>query len=141
MLEWIQTNDHIFWWATAASVATFVVSLIVVPILIARLPADYFIQSARPERPWEHMNPVLRIVLLIVLLIGKNVLGWLLILVGLVMIPLPGQGVLTLLIGLMLVDFPNKYKFEKWLITRERVRKTVNWIRHRAGREPIRVDE
>lgn len=135
MLEWLQ-DIHFFWWAVAFSVSTLVASLIVVPILIARLPADYFVQSTRPEKTWEQMNPVLRIALIV----GKNVLGWLLILVGLVMIPLPGQGVLTLLIGLMLVDFPNKYKIEKWLITREKVLKTVNWIRHRAGREPICID-
>jgi len=137
MLEWIKANDNLFWWATAASVATFIISLIIVPVLIARIPADYFVRSARPQRPWEHLNPALRIAMII----GKNVLGGLLILVGLVMIPLPGQGVLTLVIGLMLVDFPGKYRFERWLISRERVFKAVNWVRNRAGREPIYLDE
>jgi len=120
----------------AFSLVTLLISLIVVPILVARMPADYFNESSRPQRPWAHLNPVLRVVLII----AKNVIGVLLILVGLVMIPLPGQGVLTLLIGLMLVDFRQKYRFEKWLISREKILKTVNWIRRRAGREAIVIE-
>ncbi len=133
MFDWILDNDNLFWWATSASIGTFVVSLLIVPGILARIPADYFVRSERPEKPWEHMNPVLRLAMIV----AKNVLGGLLVLIGLVMIPLPGQGVLTLVIGLSLVDFPGKYRFERWLITREKVYKAVNWVRHKAGREPI----
>ena len=135
MLEWIQTHDTLLWWLTAASVVTFFASLIIVPVLIARIPADYFAQATRPDRPWKHQHPVVRLVLRI----GKNVLGVVLFLAGLFMFVVPGQGLLTMLVGVLLLDLPGKYRFEKWLVSRPRVLKMINWVRQRAGREAVVV--
>ncbi len=135
MLDWIHAHDTLLWWLTAASVVTFFASLIIVPILIARIPADYFAQPTRPDRPWKHQHPAVRVVLRI----GKNALGVVLMLAGLVMFVVPGQGLLTMLVGVLLLDFPGKYRFEKWLISRRRVLKMINWVRQKAGREAICV--
>ena len=60
-----------------------------------------------------------------------------LVLAGLIMLVVPGQGLLTLAVGLVLVDFPGKYRLERWLVTRPPVWRAINWLRKRAGREPL----
>ena len=73
------------------------------------------------------------------LLVGRNVLGCLLIAAGVAMLVLPGQGVLTILVGTMLVDFPGKRRLERWIVERGPVLRAMNWLRERAGREPFAV--
>src|SRR5688500_5885404 len=105
-------TGHIEPWIFAVVVAfTFVATLVFVPWAIVRLPADYFHYDARHRALTSTLHPVLRIVLLL----GKNILGCILIVMGLAMLVLPGQGLLTILIGTLLLDFPGKFKFERWL--------------------------
>jgi hypothetical protein len=75
------------------------------------------------------------------LLMGKNLLGYLLIAAGIAMLVLPGQGVLTILLGFILVDLPGKYRFERWLVTRPLVLRSINRLRRRAGRDPLIFEE
>jgi hypothetical protein len=56
---------------------------------------------------------------------------------GLVMLVVPGQGLLTLAVGLMLMDFPGKFRLERWLATRGPVWRSLNWLRKRARRPPL----
>ena len=65
---------------------------------------------------------------------ARNVLGYLCIIAGVAMLALPGPGLLTLLIGFLLVDFPGKYRVEKWVVSRRRVLRAINWFRRRRGR-------
>ena len=74
------------------------------------------------------------------LLAAKNLLGYLLIVVGIAMLLLPGQGVLTMLLGFIMVDLPGKYRFEQWLVARPLVLRSINMLRRRAGREPLILD-
>jgi hypothetical protein len=60
-------------------------------------------------------------------------------LMGVAMLVLPGQGVLTIITGLLLLDFPGKYRFERWLVRRGPVLRGVNWLRDRAGRQALRL--
>ncbi len=71
------------------------------------------------------------------LIIGKNLLGGLLIVAGLIMLVTPGQGVLSILLGLVLVDVPGKRKVERKIIERKSVLKVVNRLRARAGQPPL----
>lgn len=135
MIDWIKANDALFWWLAAASVVTFLGSLIVAPMLVARIPADYFAHPRRPRAGLDGRPPAVRVAMRV----GKNVLGVLLMLGGVAMLVLPGQGLLTLLVGFMLVDLPGKYRLEKWLVSRPRVASGINWLRRRAGREPLRT--
>ena len=119
---------------TAFSLLTFVASLVGVPYFLSRLPSDYFSRHERevlgiPEGP----SPPWRIVLRVL----RNLLGLLLILLGLAMLLLPGQAVLTILIGVFLMDFPGKRRFERWVIARPRVMRALNSLRRRAGKPPI----
>jgi len=121
----------------AVSVVTFLASLIVVPWLVVRIPHDYFDPEKRHLTVWAHRHPVLRWTALL----AKNLLGLLLLCMGLAMLVLPGQGLLTILIGLILLNFPGKYRLERRLIKWEPLWRSVNWLRRRAGRRELVVHE
>ncbi len=67
----------------------------------------------------------------------KIFFGLCLLLSGLVMLVLPGQGIITILLGLGLLPFPGKHKLEHNLLSRGSVRSTLNWMRKKAKKEPF----
>jgi hypothetical protein len=109
------------------SVIAFLATVIVTPLMLTRLPADYLVRDAPEKR--RH----------VVLFVLKNALGVLVILLGLLLILLPGQGVLTVLLGLGLVDFPGRQRLERRVLSRPSVLKTVNALRRRASRPPLEL--
>ncbi|MGE3807362.1 MAG: hypothetical protein AB7K24_22080 [Gemmataceae bacterium] len=130
------------WWETflfsfGIFVASFVGSLAVSIWVLVKLPADYFVNGIAEEW-WPDQHPVLRVLFHL----GKNVLGILLIALGVVLsLPgVPGQGILTILIGLMLLDFPGKRRLERAIVRRQGVRNTINRIRARFDRPPLVID-
>ncbi len=125
----------LFWWFAAASVLVFLASLAIVPMIIVRIPQDYFIPDKRKHVPWVAQHPAVRIVLVF----AKNIAGGLFVVTGVAMLVLPGQGIVTILIGVMLLDFPGKFRLERWIVAHRAVWKTINWIRGRAGRPPLRM--
>ena len=133
MLDWIGAHDVLLWWLAAGSAVMFFGSLIAMPILVARIPADYFAHEARPPSRWAGYPTAVKVLLRML----KNLLGVVLIAMGLVMLFTPGQGLLTLLVGLLLLDGPGKYRFEKWLIYRPKVFRSINWLRAKAKRGPL----
>jgi UPF0716 family protein affecting phage T7 exclusion len=72
--------------------------------------------------------------------IAKIIVGVCLVLGGLLMLVLPGQGLITILIGLSLIPFPGKNTMEQKLLSRNSVRSTLNWIRVKANKEPFIFD-
>ena len=133
MLNWIQEHDTLLWSLTVVSVVTFAATLFALPLMIARIPADYFVR--RPVRDWPRGNRVRHLLLVC----AKNLLGLVLLLAGLTMLVLPGQGMLTMLAGIMLLDFPGKRRWERWLIQRRPICKAANWIRARYQQPPLRL--
>ena len=120
----------------ALSIVSFVGSLIAIPWILVRLPQDYFCE--RHPRTWlKDHHPVLRFIALAV----KNVVGWILLLGGIAMLFLPGQGLLTILIGVSLMDFPGKRTIERKLISRPVVLQAINRIRQRFDRPPLLIEE
>ena len=117
---------------SVVSVLTFVVSLAAIPWLVARLPRDYFLQS-RPG-PAADRHPVIRLILTVL----RNLIALVLVAGGLLMLFLPGQGLLTLIIGLSLLDFPGRPRLIRWLVSHDRIQRGLNWIRARTGRPPLR---
>lgn len=136
MYEFMQTNANTLWFLAISSLITFFISLSVVPYLLIRIPSDYFSHRKRQRSLVSNHNPVLRIVFII----GKNVIGYVFIVLGIAMLFLPGQGLLTVLLGIILIDFPGKYKFERWLVLRKHVLRSINWLRQRSNREPLLID-
>lgn len=136
MSAWLATNQALLGWLTAASVATFVISLVTLPWLVARIPADYFAHRRRHAAPLKQRHPVIRLLLLI----GKNLLGTVLLAGGIVMLFLPGQGLLTMAMGLLLLDYPGKYALERRVVRQHSVLSGLNWLRARAGAQPLVID-
>jgi len=114
----------------------FVATLLFVPWAVVRIPSDYFRHGHRRPVPWSSYHPVLRLLLLL----GKNLLALVLLLMGVAMLLLPGQGLLTMLVGLLLLDFPGKFNCERWLVSRGPVLKAINWLRRKRQRPPLVVD-
>jgi hypothetical protein len=135
MFEWIQSHEVLLGWLSAASVLMFVGSITLIPWLVIRIPADYFLRQQHYVDRWKPRHPALRIVVLAI----KNCMGGLLVLAGLIMLVTPGQGVLTILVGLLLVDFPGKFALERWLIALPPVFRAVNWVRAKATRPPLEL--
>jgi len=127
------SSKAILWWLAAASVLTFVGTLILVPWIVVRIPADYFAHGRRLGPRQDDRHPLVRKAVLV----GKNLLGCVFILVGAAMLVLPGQGLLTIFVGIMLLNFPGKYRLERWLASRPPVLRSINWLRRRAGRAPM----
>jgi hypothetical protein len=116
---------------------TFAISLAIVSFIMVRIPADYF-QKDRPRDLWSDRHPAIRILGLF----AKNVLGVLLVALGILMsIPgVPGQGILTILLGVMLLDFPGKSNLEHKLVSRPPVLLAINKLRHRFGKPSLVLD-
>lgn len=132
-MDWIHSHEQFVWWLAIASLATFVLTLILVPLILIRLPSDYFSYSRRRDARVRLETPALRLIFVIV----KNIVGAAFVALGAVLIMLPGQGLLTMLVGIMMLDFPGKYRFERWLVQSTAVRRAINWIRRRAGKVPL----
>lgn len=117
-------------------VVTFVVATGVVSFVVVKLPATYF----HPDHDREVLkdkHPAIRWAGII----GKNLAGVLLIVLGVVMsMPgIPGPGLVTILFGVMLVDFPGKQRLEYKIVSRPSVLKTINNLRERFGKKPIEL--
>jgi hypothetical protein len=113
----------------------FVLSIALVPLVLTRLPADYFSEERRERFARDARHHPLRWPLVI----AKNALGAVLVVLGIAMLVLPGQGLLTLLVGLLFIDFPGKYRLERRLIGGPRVLRAINALRKRWNKPPLDV--
>jgi hypothetical protein len=133
MIDWIRSHETVLWWLAALSAILFIVTAMAVPMLLGRIRADYFARSRHPGKPWADLHPVVRAVLLT----GKTALGLALVVAGMAMLVLPGQGILTILAGILLLNFPGRYRLERWIVSRPPVLRSINWLRRRNGRPPL----
>lgn len=131
----VEVSSKMIGWLSVASLATFVVSGVALPWLMTMLPEDYFAETERAVRPpWPRHRALYWTWRLL-----KNLLGAVLLLAGLVMLFTPGQGILTILAGLWLTDLPGKRRWERHLVLRPKVLTSINWIRQKAGRPPLKI--
>lgn len=126
---WLGDHETVFWALGGVSLLMFVATLVAVPFVIARIPSDYFSRPRRQRYLLRGRYPLLGLLALIL----KNLLGLMLLLAGIAMLVLPGQGLLTILISLTLLNFPGKYRLERWVVERPAVFRSINWIRRRWG--------
>jgi hypothetical protein len=116
------------------SVLFFVLSVIGLPMVLTRMPADFF---SRPQRRRLRLAERKRPFWFVVLHGLKNLLGGVLLVLGLLMLFVPGQGLLTIFVSLFLLDFPGKHWLQRWVMARPAVHGPVNALRRRAGRPPL----
>lgn len=139
-MEWLSNYwDSLSWskilFATGIFLASVVISVLIVGVIIVKIPANYF--SSHYQRDFLPNTPWLVRWGAVIL---KNVVGFLLVIAGIIMLIGPGQGILTILIGLILMDIPGKRPLEARIIKRPAVLSAVNNLRKRFDKPPLVVD-
>jgi len=137
LLTWVHQNETLLWILGVGSTVTFVGSLLAAPWFITRIPADYFTRRGQRRIRGLDLPPLLYGVLMVL----KNVLGFIFVIAGILMLVLPGQGILTILAGIILLNFPGKYRLECWIVKHKPVYRTINWFRRRRGKKPLILKE
>ncbi|MDZ7316635.1 MAG: PGPGW domain-containing protein [candidate division KSB1 bacterium] len=135
LFEFMRAHKVLLLGLMVFSIVAFFGTLASVPLLLIHLPADYFSAKRRKRRNTKR-HPAIRMLLILL----KNLIGWVVILAGIAMLVLPGQGILTIIAGLMLINFPGKYGLERRLISRPPVIKAVNELRAKAGKPPLIIE-
>lgn len=129
------------WGSILLGVGLFLTSLalsfVAIAIVMVKLPENYFSshykQDFLPNSSWLVRWGAV---------IGKNIAGVFLILLGILLsLPgVPGQGILTILLGLIFIDIPGKRPLEARIIKRPTVLAAVNKLREKYGKPPFIVD-
>ena len=131
LLELFETYRSLIIWFGSVSFFIFLFSLLTMKWLVALIPEDYFINKKVSRI--RSTNPLMWYIILII----KNVIGYSLILGGIMMLVLPGQGLFTIIIGLMLSNYPGKYSIERKFIAIPSVLKSINWLRKKSNKPPL----
>ncbi len=137
VLHWMDAHPTLLWAAGASSLFIFLATLVGLPFILIKLPEDYLVS----QRDHSLRKYVRGTALDLPYRIVKNVLGWMLILAGLAMLVLPGQGLLAIVVGLSLIKFPGKQKAIRTIVHQQSILKSANWIRAKAGRGPLERPE
>ena len=135
MIMFIHSHETLLLWLVIASIIGFIGSLIVIPWILIQIPSDYFSHEKRQKHQWGSYPPIIRLVLLLI----KNIIGIIFIISGIIMLFIPGQGIITIIIGIILMDFLGKYKIERWIIYHPAILKYINKLRAKAKQSPIEV--
>lgn len=137
IISWSSMNSDLLFLLGSLSIFILIISVFMMVLIISFLPEDYFksenrnlISSVQNSR-----YPLLKLLVLIT----KNFFGVLLLLSGILMLVLPGQGILTIITGLVFMDYPGKYKFERKLLRQKGVINSINWIRSRISKPSLKV--
>lgn len=142
MMKWLSESwDSLTWGGLLLGVGLFLGSLLIsfaaIAIVMVKIPANYFSshykQDFLPDSPW-----LVRWSAVIL----KNILGVILIGIGIILsLPgVPGQGILTILLGLIMLDIPGKRPIEAKIISRPTVLTAVNKLRAKYNKPPLMLD-
>ena len=126
--------ESLLTWMTGLSLIIFLVGLAITPFLIAAIPDDYFENKKRPKSIYTPLS-----LAWLIKKVFKNILGITLLLSGIAMLVLPGQGLLTLMVGLFLMDYPGKYRLEKKLLSYPLILNSINWLRKKRKKNLFKL--
>ncbi|MFD2111307.1 PGPGW domain-containing protein [Thiorhodococcus fuscus] len=129
---WALAHQAKILWMAGLSVALCLASLASLPFIVARIPEDYFCDREH-QRTRKRLHRLLHYGILAL----KNLTGGILILAGIAMLVLPGQGLLTIIMGIILSDFPGKFALERRLASNPRILGGINWLRKKGGSAPL----
>ena len=137
IISWSSMNSDLLFLLGSLSIFILIISVFMMVLIISFLPEDYFKSENRNliSRVQNSRYPLLKLLVLIT----KNFFGVLLLLSGILMLVLPGQGILTIITGLVFIDYPGKYKFERKLLRQKGVINSINWIRSRLSKPSLKV--
>ena len=128
MEQWIP-RDALMWVSVGSGVA-LVIGAIAVPWIVINLPQDSF---SNPKRRLDEQPIAIRLPVRLV----KNLLACALIVLGIVMLVLPGQGIFAIVLGVLLADIPGRLKLQQRIVGRQNVMNSLNWLRRKFGRPPL----
>ena len=120
-------------WLGTLSFIIFIFSLLTIKWLVALIPSDYFIKKNNSE--FRSNYPIFWLVSIII----KNLVGYTLIVGGILMLVLPGQGLLSIFVGLMLSNYPGKFYIERKFIAIPSVLRAINWLRKKSNTPSIKI--
>ena len=137
IISWSSMNSDLLFLLGSLSIFILIISVFMMVLIISFLPEDYFKSENRNliSSVQNSNYPLLKLLVLIT----KNFFGILLLLSGILMLVLPGQGILTIITGLVFMDYPGKYKFERKLLRQKGVINSINWNRSRLSKPPLKV--
>ena len=115
-----------FYWLGILSTIFFIISLFFIPYLALVIPKDYFKKSSA-----KHSN--------IMVLFIRNILGIVILLIGVLLLFMPGPGMLVILISFILMEFPYKKKIELWFIKKTKLLEIINKIRKNKNKPEIEL--
>ena len=133
LIEIFNVYKNLILWFGSISLFVFLFSLLSIKWLVSLIPEDYFINKKDSKIKTNN------IFIWYIVLIFKNLIGYSLILGGIMMLVLPGQGLFTIIIGLMMSNYPGKYSIEKKFIAIPTILKSINWLRRKSNKPPIRI--
>jgi len=112
-----------------------VVTAIASALMIILIPRGFLTSLESKKKPDGKKGLIKRI--------ARNVVGWILVVVGLVLsLPgIPGPGILVLLIGLFLIDFPGKAKLQRKILSSPAVTRPANRLRRLFGKAPLELPQ
>ena len=139
MGDWLtQFLPQLTWQKVTLGVVFFVIafaaSSALVSFVLVRLPATFFHPSHDRDILVDRHHVIRWSGILI-----KNLIGLLLVIVGIIMsVPgVPGPGFLTILFGIALLDFPGKRRLEYKIVSRPKVYQAINALRRKFDRPPL----
>lgn len=134
---WASLTWQMMLWGAGLFLISFVASTALVSLALVKLPANYF-HSSHARAFWEDKGRAMRWSGVIL----KNVVGLVLIMLGIIMsLPgIPGPGILTILLGLVMMDIPGKRPLETRLVSRPSVLQAINRLRARFDKPPLVLD-
>ncbi len=137
-IERIAGNPLFLTITISLSVAVFVGSLALLPVLAALVPEDYFLPAQlRAAQRSQQSRRMMRALLHVL----KNLFGLILLAAGFFMLFIPGQGLLTIFLGVLFLNFPGKRALELKLIRHPAIYRGINKLRALRGKGPLYLPE
>jgi len=134
-MVFISSHENLFLWLSIASIIGFIASILLIPWMVSKIPSDYFSHPKRQKYLWDNQPQIVRLIFMLL----KNILGVILVIGGIAMLLLPGQGILTIMVGLFIIDFPYKYKVEIWIIKQPFILRSINQLRAKVKQRPLEL--
>lgn len=134
VFDWIQQHPVMVTLITIGSVGLALLYASLVIVALTRMPADYFVTRRDPA-----VGPQGHGVRSLMGTLARNVAGWLLLLLGIAMLVLPGQGILTVVMGLALIDFPGKRWCLLYMLRNRLVNRAIDRVRSKASKPRLIV--
>ncbi len=112
-------------WITISLVnlALFVGFILIVMFAFSALPKDYWNKKDNGN----FSSPIYKVI--------RNILALPVFIIGILMLFLPGQGLLTILLALLISDFNYKRELIKKIISKKKVRESLDALRTKMGKE------